>query len=118
MAEQDWPNPYPVADGPLQGALPPPIARYELRPLSVGEILDRIFSLYRTHFWFFVGLSAISAGVSSGIAVLRLIFLHFSGITVTTPAFALINVGLSLVQLVLYLIAYSLTLAATTSAVH
>ena len=118
MAEQDWPNPYPVADGPLQGALPPAIARYELRPLSVGEILDRIFSLYRTHFWFFVGLSAISAGVSSGIAVLRLIFLHFSGITVTTPAFALINVGLSLVQLVLYLIAYSLTLAATTSAVH
>lgn len=31
----------------------------DLRPLSLGEILDRTFSLYRRHFALFVGISAI-----------------------------------------------------------
>jgi len=31
----------------------------ELRPLSLGELLDRTFSLYRSHFWLFVGIMAI-----------------------------------------------------------
>ena len=31
----------------------------DLRPLSVGEILDRTFTLYRTHFLLFLGISAI-----------------------------------------------------------
>jgi hypothetical protein len=31
----------------------------ELRPLSLGELLDRTFSLYRRHFWLFVGIMAI-----------------------------------------------------------
>ena len=31
----------------------------ELRPLSVGEILDRTFTLYRGNFILFVGISAI-----------------------------------------------------------
>ena len=31
----------------------------ELRPLSTGEILDRTFTLYRRHFLFFFGISAI-----------------------------------------------------------
>ena len=30
-----------------------------LRPLSLGEILDRTFSLYRRHFLLFVGITAI-----------------------------------------------------------
>jgi hypothetical protein len=34
----------------------------ELRPLSLGELLDRTFSLYRNHFWLFVGIMAIPAG--------------------------------------------------------
>lgn len=33
----------------------------ELRPLSLGELLDRTFSLYRSHFWLFVGIMAIPA---------------------------------------------------------
>ena len=28
----------------------------DLRPLTLGELLDRAFSLYRRHFWMFVGL--------------------------------------------------------------
>ena len=31
----------------------------ELRPLSLGELLDRTFSLYRSHFWLFVGIMAV-----------------------------------------------------------
>jgi hypothetical protein len=31
----------------------------ELRPLSLGELLDRTFTLYRRHFWVFVGIMAV-----------------------------------------------------------
>ena len=31
----------------------------DLRPLSLGELLDRTFSLYKKHFWLFVGIMAI-----------------------------------------------------------
>lgn len=34
----------------------------QLRPLSLGEILDRTAELYRNHFWLFAGVSAIFAG--------------------------------------------------------
>jgi len=34
-----------------------------LRPMSLGEILDRTAQLYRTHFLLFVGISAMYAGV-------------------------------------------------------
>jgi len=116
MAEQDWQSVYPLAGDPLRAT--PPAARYELRPLSVGEILDRIFSLYRTHFWLFAGLSALSAGVYAGISVLRLAFAHFVSAGVGSPAYIFINAGVALAQLAVYLVAYSITLAATTSAVN
>ena len=35
------------------------MADLDLRPLSLGEILDRTFSLYRNHFALFVGITAI-----------------------------------------------------------
>ncbi len=31
----------------------------DLRPLSLGELFDRAFVLYRRHFWLFVGITAI-----------------------------------------------------------
>ena len=36
----------------------------ELRPLSLGELLDRTFTLYRNHFWLFVGIMAIPSSLS------------------------------------------------------
>jgi hypothetical protein len=36
----------------------------ELRPLGVGELLDRSFKLYRHHFWLFVGIMLIPAAFS------------------------------------------------------
>ena len=35
------------------------MATLELRPLSLGELLDRTFFLYRRHFFVFIGISAI-----------------------------------------------------------
>jgi len=35
------------------------VATLDLRPLSLGEILDRSFALYRQHFLLFVGIAAI-----------------------------------------------------------
>lgn len=33
----------------------------DLRPLSLGELLDRTFSLYKKYFWVFVGIMAVPA---------------------------------------------------------
>ena len=35
------------------------MAAVELRPLSLGQVLDRTFSLYRSNFWLFVGVMAV-----------------------------------------------------------
>src|SRR5713226_10205336 len=35
------------------------MASADLRPLSLGELLDRTFTLYRNHFWLFVGIMAV-----------------------------------------------------------
>lgn len=34
---------------------------FDLRPLSLGELLDRAFSVYRRNFWVFVGIAAFPA---------------------------------------------------------
>jgi hypothetical protein len=38
-------------------------AAYALRPLSLGEILDRSFAVYRANFWLFVGIAVLSSAV-------------------------------------------------------
>jgi hypothetical protein len=116
MAEQDWLSPNsPVYD---PAPPPPPLGGYDLRPLSVGEILDRVFSLYRGHFWFFAGLSAASAGVNAVLGILRLVYMHFTNLSVASPSHTAIIGASSVVQGLLYLVAYSVTLAATTFAVN
>ncbi|HXE75989.1 MAG TPA: hypothetical protein VNN18_10190 [Candidatus Xenobia bacterium] len=39
----------------------------ELRPLSLGELLGSIFSLYRRHLWVFVDIMALPMSTSLGI---------------------------------------------------
>jgi hypothetical protein len=41
------------------------MAALDLRPLSLGELLDRTFSLYRRNFWLFLGILRIPYLVSS-----------------------------------------------------
>jgi len=40
------------------------MAAIDLRPLSLGEILDRTFSLYRNNFLLFFGITAIPVGAT------------------------------------------------------
>ena len=42
----------------------------ELRPLSLGELLDRTFTLYRRHFWLFVGIMAVPSSFTIPVNVL------------------------------------------------
>jgi hypothetical protein len=53
-------------------------ADYALRPLTLGEILDRSFAVYRANFWLFVGIAVLSAAVQLvGNGVLLLIYRGF-----------------------------------------
>ena len=38
-------------------------AAYAMRPLTLGEVLDRSFAVYRANFWLFVGIAVLSATV-------------------------------------------------------
>ena len=46
----------------------------DLRPLSLGEILDRAFSLYRKNFVLFIGISAIPQLLSLAVNLVTLMF--------------------------------------------
>lgn len=35
------------------------MANADLRPMTLGEVLDRTFNLYKNHFWLFVGIAAL-----------------------------------------------------------
>jgi hypothetical protein len=48
-------------------------AAYALRPLSIGEILDRSFAVYRANFWLFVGIGSLSAAVQLVLNAIQLL---------------------------------------------
>ena len=85
MADQAW----FTADGSggegFIAAPPPPVVptqlRYELRPLTTGELLDRTFFLYRSNFWLFVGLASIAAGVNTIASLAQLGYMRATGMT-------------------------------------
>jgi hypothetical protein len=52
----------------------------ELRPLTLGELLDRTFSYYRDHFWTFVGIAAPAQAV----VVATTLLVMFVGLTSLT----------------------------------
>lgn len=90
-------------------------AAYELRPLSLGEILDRSFGVYRAHFWLFIGIGAISGGVQLVASAVQLLVYH--GIRV--QAQPTLNLAMLQRQLggvvtgLLYFLASAVTQAAT-----
>lgn len=56
------------------------MADLDLRPLSLGEILDRTFTLYRRNFLLFAGISAISYLLVLGLGLAQSIFLPIVGL--------------------------------------
>lgn len=47
-----------------------------LRPLSLGEILDRSFAVYRANFWLFVGIGSLSAAMQLLSNAVQLLVFH------------------------------------------
>ena len=97
---------------------------YDLRPLSLGELLDRAFSLYRRYFWVFVGIMAVP---SLAMMCLSLGTQYIQGVAELAPdqqpsseMILPLVVGFAIVALfafLFYWISYALALGATTVAV-
>ncbi|HXE75991.1 MAG TPA: hypothetical protein VNN18_10200 [Candidatus Xenobia bacterium] len=87
------------------------IAAAELRPLSLGELLDRTFTLYRNHFWLFVGLMAVPYSLVLALSLL------IQGLSAAGPDIGMAAIaGAGLLMLVFFLaliIVFGLTQAAT-----
>lgn len=100
---------------------------FDLRPLTLGELLDRSFSLYRRHFWLFVGIMALPSLMALAFGVIVAVFnpqpVNPESVAAgdTQPAeilgavawLAAAMVGMVIV----YFIAYAVALGATTVAV-
>jgi hypothetical protein len=125
MAEEIWTTP--------QGAAAQPPG-FELRPLSLGEVLDRTFSLYRARFWLFAGLGAVAGGLQTLIGAVQLLPLHLlprggsatGGLergplrlpTILSPGSLGLGAALALVVfLALYMLAFVVTQAAISYSV-
>ena len=105
------------------------MATLDLRPLSLGEILDRSFSLYREHFILFIGITAIPRLLVLALRLVQ-IFLGISGQirsvpgssgrVAVAPAIPLgmgASIGAGVMLAIVSIIAYLLIQGATVSAV-
>jgi len=81
MTPQNWESPATVGMpmGVPGGGGPAMAAAYAMRPLSLGELLDRTFSVYRSKFWLFAGLAAVSALLQTVISAAQLAPMHLAG---------------------------------------
>lgn len=99
----------------------------DLRPLSLGELLDRTFTLYRRHFRLFVGIMAVPSTIAMLLAVLIAVFQRAAqkvaldkADPAVIPAEVFMMVGMfagTMVLMVAYLVVYAVALGATSFAV-
>jgi hypothetical protein len=138
--EQGW---YTPTSGQQEDVLlpyspaPQPPATPNLRPLSLGEILDRTFSVYRSRFWLFAGIGAVAAALVALMNAIQLLPMHLANkygggldatpnpVGVTSPLspnyLAGLGAGFVLILLVfvaLYTFVYAVTQAATVYALQ
>ena len=137
MTPQDWETPATIGAplGVPARAGAEVAAVYAMRPLSLGELLDRTFTVYKSRFWLFCGIGAISALLQTAISAMQLAPMHLAGMmgafdaaknrpgVVTTPfqpnylAGIGLGMGLALVAVsLLYLLVFVVTQAATVYA--
>ncbi len=88
-----------------------------LRPLSMGEVLDRTFQLYRAHFLMFAGISTFAAGLDLVWKLIQTSAVQMVAHRVAAVTLGFVNAGLSLINLVVYVIASAIAMAATNRAV-
>ena len=95
---------------------------YDLRPLTLAELLDRAFGLYRRHFWLFVGIMAIPSLAMLVLSVGQQFFVSAQDLPADqrpTPSVAVVaTIVLAWVlAFFAYWISYVVALGATTIAV-
>ncbi len=100
----------------------------DLRPLTLGELLDRSFRLYRQHFWLFVGIMAVPSALALALALVVAMINPDQAArpapdqmgrdeAIATMIWFLGMMVVMVVMTVVYLIAYAVALGATTVAV-
>jgi len=99
----------------------------ELRPLSLGELLDRTFRIYRNHFFLFVGIMAMPAALLLPVNVLTLSRQNAQlnpAIAAASgpPTFPALNVIIGaiiggVIGIVVFVALYSIAVAAASTAV-
>jgi len=82
-----------------------------LRPMTLGELLDRTFFLYRRHFGLFVGIAALP-----NLALLAVQLLNIAIRPQTAIRFSVTLILTGLVTLLVYLAVYLVALAVTQGA--
>ena len=91
---------------------------YELRPLSLGELLDRAFALYRRNFWLFAGIMIVPACF---LAPARAYYVRTNGLPIpwqpaTQPHNTAFTFGLLFADWIIYAVAQSATTYAVADA--
>jgi hypothetical protein len=96
----------------------------DLRPLTLGELFDRAFVLYRRHFWLFVGITAIPGVFALIVALAQQAMQNVTAAAAapgSDPAanaiFALWIAGGVILAALAYGVVYTIALGATTFAV-
>jgi hypothetical protein len=98
-----------------------PQTQFDLRPLTTGELLDRTFQLYRSHFSLFAGLAVLPAAINVVTQSVRLWYSAHQSVHVH-QGYDLYRVqgitgSLAVVAAVISLVLYGIVQAATTWAV-
>jgi hypothetical protein len=102
----------------------------DLRPLSIGELLDRTFSLYRRNFLLFVGIAAIPQLLVLGLQLVQIVLMpatasvsrpaasEFQGASPVLAAGGAVGIFLlAIAAIVVYLVAYLFSQGGTVYAV-
>src|SRR5690348_16253067 len=90
---------------------------FDLRPLTLGEILDRTFTLYRRHFLLFVGISAIPQTLVLALNVISLLLANKRAAGVVPGVGIVLGVVIAVVVIIVTVLAYFLSQGATILAV-
>lgn len=88
-----------------------------LRPLSLGEILDRTFQLYRSYFLMFVGISSFAAGLDLIWKLIQTTAVRALQHKVGLVALGAVSSGFTLVNVLIYIVVSAVAMAATARAV-
>ena len=90
---------------------------FDLRPLSLGEILDRTFTLYRRNFLLFIGISALPQTLVLAFNVISLLLANKRAAGVFPGAGTMLGLVISLVVIIVSVFAIFFSQGATILAV-